>query len=68
MLNNEGQNFPRGGPKKLPVGKFSELDFDRFTDTNSSLSKTMTFILKMTKFWVFSNAKVILLLRNYHSF
>ena len=51
------KNFPRGDPKKLPVGKFSELDFDRFTDTNSSLSTTMTFILKMTKFWVFSNAK-----------
>ena len=57
VSNNEGQKLSSWWPQKLPVCKFSILYFDRSTGTSSSLSTKMTFTLKMTTFWVFSNAK-----------
>ena len=57
VSNNEGQKLSSWWPQKLPVCKFSILYFDRSTGTSSSLSTKMTFTLKMTTFWVFSNTK-----------
>ena len=57
VLNNEGQKFSSWWPPKVSRSKFSMLDFNRSTSTDSSLSTKMTFTLKMITFWVFSNAK-----------
>ena len=55
--------------KSYPFANFSILDFDGSTGTNSSLLPKMTFVLKMTKFTLFSSAKgKYFLLHKYRSF
>ena len=63
VLNDKGQKcvsvntFLLAASKSYPFANFSKLDFDGSTGTNSSLLPNMTFILKMTKFKIFSSAK-----------
>ena len=63
VSNNEGQNFPRGGPKSYPFANFQYSTLTGLLVPTALSRRKFDHILGIFKY-----KRMILLLRNYHSF